>query len=187
LVERVKDGDADAWRRLLSLYGPLVFWWCHRKGLRQPDAEEISQEVFLTVSSKVTSFTKHWEHGSFRAWLRRITANKLGDYFRRRRAEPPARGTSSAQEFLAQVPADSSDSSADGDDESERGILYRRALEVIRSEFEPRSWEAVWQTAVEGRRAADVAAALGMTPNAVYIAKSRILARLHEELAGLID
>jgi RNA polymerase sigma-70 factor (ECF subfamily) len=70
--------------------------------------------------------------------------------------------------------------------EAESELLHR-ALEMIRGEFEPKTWQAFWQTAVEGRAAADVAADLGMTPGAVRVAKSRVLHRLRADLGELLS
>jgi RNA polymerase sigma-70 factor (ECF subfamily) len=101
------------------------------------------------------------------------------DHYRRRRREPAAAGGSEARDRLARVPGaappDEDDAAADA------GLLHR-ALAMIRGEFEPRTWEAFWQTAVDGRPAADVAAELGMTPGAVRVAKSRVLHRLRTDL-----
>ena len=68
-----------------------------------------------------------------------------------------------------------------------RQQLVARALEIMQAEFEPSTWQACWQTTVEDRPAADVAAELGITINAVYVARSRVLRRLREELRDLLD
>ena len=186
LLERLKRGDADGWRRLLTLYSPLVLWWCHGAGLRPHDAEEVAQEVFLTVSTKVADFTRRWQRGGFRAWLRSITRHKLYAHYRRRGRQPQALGGSAGQELLADVRVDAAEAAGDADEATERSIVRRQALDLIRAEFDPRTWDAAWQTIVEGRRAADVAANLGMTTNAVYIAKSRVLSRGRELLRDLV-
>ncbi|MBC7855236.1 MAG: hypothetical protein IAF94_17540 [Pirellulaceae bacterium] len=71
------------------------------------------------------------------------------------------------------------------DDANGHADLIRRALELVRPEFADHTWQACMQTAVEGRRPADVAADLEMTVGAVYVARSRVLKRLRVELAGL--
>ncbi|HID75877.1 MAG TPA: hypothetical protein EYP56_07755 [Planctomycetaceae bacterium] len=63
--------------------------------------------------------------------------------------------------------------------------LYRRSLELVRAEFENRTWEAFWRTAVDGRPAREVAEELDMSRLAVYQAESRVLRPLRQELAGL--
>ncbi len=113
--------------------------------------------------------------------------NKLGDHFRR--ARDPARGVggTDAQSRIEEVADEAGDfaAEADRDDPSDRRLLFRRALRLVSSEFEPRSWQAVWRVVVEDRRPADVAVEHGMTPNAIYVAKSRVLARLRQILAEL--
>jgi RNA polymerase sigma-70 factor (ECF subfamily) len=143
--------------------------------------------VFQTVFSKIDTFTKRPHPGSFRGWLRQITYHKVGDYLSRKRRRPAAAGGSDARKILAEVAdAAGGDSSADAA-RSERAVLLRSALELVRPEFKPNTWEAAMRTAVDGQPAADVAAALGLQTNAVYIAKSRVLKRLREEMDTLLD
>ncbi len=68
-----------------------------------------------------------------------------------------------------------------------RRYLVRRALEIIQVEFQPSTWRACWECVVEGQPAAKVADKLGLSVDAVYIAKSRVIKRLRQELAGLVD
>jgi RNA polymerase sigma-70 factor (ECF subfamily) len=189
LLEVVKRGDGEGWQRLVYLYTPLVVAWCRRDGVSAAEAEDITQEVFATVSKRIQDF--HKQPGpSFRVWLRAITRNKLGDRLRRQSREP-ARGLggTDAQNLIGQIAdpacAVETDPEAEEDEHTERRLLCRRALGLIRSEFEPRTWQAFWRVVIEDRCPADAAAELGMTPNAVYIARSRILARLRELLAEL--
>jgi RNA polymerase sigma-70 factor (ECF subfamily) len=186
LLRRVQQGEAEGWQRLVGLYAPLVLWWCRRAGLRDEDAQDVMQEVFATVSAKVADFRRGAERGSFRRWLCTITRYKIGDHIKACRGRPQAAGGSDVQAALAQLPAADEPSSA-ADEASERGILCRRILEAVRGEFEPRSWQAAWRTAVEGEQAADVAADLGLSVGAVYTAKSRVLARLRQELRDLVE
>jgi RNA polymerase sigma-70 factor (ECF subfamily) len=183
LIERVQAGDRDGWRRLVSLFVPLVLYWCRRQGVTGPDAEDIAQEVFRTVVARVADFSRH-SPGDFRRWLHRITRNKLGDLFRRRRRQPQAAGVEE-HEPLDQLPTQADEVQGQEEDMSERAILLRRALELVRGEFEARTWDMAWRVVVEGQRPADVAANLGMRVSTVYSAKSRVLSRLRRELEGL--
>ena len=186
LLDLAKEGDAHAWERLIFLYTPLVSWWCHRHGVQQPqDVEDITQEVFRTVVGKLGGFTKG-PTGSFRSWLYTITRYKAGDQYRRQRGQPAAAGGSDAQIQLENLPDTVADSAVEAADPMERTILVRRALELVRPEFQPQTWEAAWRVVVEGKSPADVAAELGLSNGAVRTAKSRVLARLRRILTDLV-
>jgi RNA polymerase sigma-70 factor (ECF subfamily) len=183
LVAGVKGRDPGAWHRLAQLYGPLVYQWCRWRGLQTSDAEDVTQEVFLTVAARVATFRRERPEDTFRGWLWAITRHKLGHWIRRQRAREQAAGGTDAQRQLlaAARPDDGSESDATGSAGAVTG-LYQRALALIRTEFEDRSWEAFRRLVLEGQRPADVAADLGMTRSAVYVTKSRILRRLREVL-----
>jgi RNA polymerase sigma-70 factor (ECF subfamily) len=186
LLDRARSGEPAAWRRLVSLYEPLVHRWCRRANLQEADAADVCQDVFLAVSSNIEEFRREADRGTFRGWLRTITRSKLSDLWRRKSRSVPEVGGSEANEQLAQV----ADIPADDDDQAlseEKQVLYRRALDLIQQEFEERSWKAFWLVVVEDRSPADVARELGTSVNAVYLAKSRVLARLRSEFAGILD
>ena len=183
LLERARHHDEPSWRRLVTLYGPLVEYWCRRGGARPEDAADLAQEVFLAVSQGLERFERRGP-GSFRAWVRGITRHKLLDCYRRAERQAAAAGGSTALERLLDIPDPQPGSDEDAD---EMSGLYRRALALIRGEFEERTWQAFWLTAVEGREAPAAAAELGMSPVAVRIARSRVLARLRAEADELID
>ncbi len=182
LIDRVRANDAAAWERLVRLYAPLVLHWCRRGGLREQDAADVFQDVFQAVASHIARFHREREGDTFRGWLRVITHSKVCDHFRRRGREAEAVGGTNAGRRMAQVPAPELPEEESAADEAAEGRLVRRVLELIRTEFEERTWQAFWRTAVEGRRAGEVAAELAMSPGAVRVAKSRVLHRLREEL-----
>jgi RNA polymerase sigma-70 factor (ECF subfamily) len=187
LLERVKADDAAAWERLVTLYGPLVFHWCRRWKLGEPDVADILQEVFQAVFLHVADFRKERQADSFRGWLKRITQNKVLDHFRRVGREPQGVGGSDAQSRLSQLPFPQlSEQENNGDEPAVRNLLHR-ALDLIRQDFEERTWQAFWRTAVEGHSPQDVAEALSMSAGAVRVAKCRVLHRLREELGEVID
>jgi RNA polymerase sigma-70 factor (ECF subfamily) len=182
LLERIRGRDEEAWRRLLHLYAPLVNRWCGLKGLRGQDAEDVQQEVFRAVAASLEGFRRDRAGDTFRGWLRGITRNKVLDHYRRRGSQPEAQGGTDAHRQLEQV----AEADIPDDPEEEVGGLYRRALELVRSEFEERTWNAFWRTAVEGQSPSDIATDLGVTPAAVRKAKSRVLHRLRQEIGDLI-
>jgi RNA polymerase sigma-70 factor (ECF subfamily) len=185
LLDRVRAGDGAAWERLVRLYAPLVFHWCRRWDLQEQDAADVFQEVFQAVAAHIAGFRKQHAGDTFRGWLRTITRNKVHDHFRRLGREPGGEGGTDAQLRLAQLPAPASaEEESAAEERAERGLFYR-GLDAIRAEFEERTWQAFWRTAVEGRLARDVGAELSMTPGAVRVAKCRVLQRLREELGDL--
>jgi RNA polymerase sigma-70 factor (ECF subfamily) len=185
LLQRVQVDDPAAWRRLVDLYAPLVYRWCRRSDLPEQDAADVFQDVFQAVASHIAGFRKEKDGDTFRGWLRTITRNKIRDHFRKSGREPAGEGGTEAQLRIAALPADSSSETGDPGDEAANRGLVGRALSLIQCEFEPRTWQAFWLTAVEGRAPAEVAGELDMTAGAVRVAKSRVLHRLREELGEL--
>jgi RNA polymerase sigma-70 factor (ECF subfamily) len=186
LLERARSDDPAAWGRLVELYAPLVLHWCRRWGLPEQDSADVFQEVFRAVAGHLRGFHKDRPGDTFRGWLRTITRNKVTDHFRRSGVEPHAVGGSEAQARLAALPApeDASEEDAAAEERAEQGLLHR-ALELIRGEFEERTWRAFWRTAVDGLAPRDVAAELSMSPGAVRVAKCRVLHRLRRELGDV--
>lgn len=135
---------------------------------------------------RIGSFNPSPPGATFRGWLWTITRNQLRDHWRRRRRQPQASGGTTAQERLAALPADAPLDSGSGSSSTGPGSLYRRAVDLLRDEFEERTWRAFWCVAVDGRLPADVAEELGVSLNAVYLAKSRVLRRLREEFGDLL-
>jgi RNA polymerase sigma-70 factor, ECF subfamily len=180
LLERLhQPAQEHAWARFVQLYTPLLFFWARRLGLQEPDAADLVQDVFALLVRKLPEFT-YDRHRSFRAWLRTVTLNSWRN--RRRRAElPRAEGPADLDGLAGPDPAD-----VLGEEEYRRWLVGR-ALELMQAEFQPSTWKACWECVVHGRPAAEVAADLGLSVGAVYMAKSRVLSRLRLELADLLD
>jgi RNA polymerase sigma-70 factor (ECF subfamily) len=183
LLDRVRAADPDAWRRLVHLYSPLIFSWARRAGLAEPDAADLVQDVWQSAAAALDRFRRDRDTGTFRGWLWTIARNKTRDHFRARQDEPAAAGGTDARRLLQAVPEQEPAGESDGD---EHGLLHR-ALDLIRPEFEERTWQAFWRMTADGQRAADVGAELGLAANAVHQAKFRVLRRLRQEMAGLVD
>src|SRR5271165_5191580 len=139
LLERVRANDPAAWERLLHLYRPLVLHWCLRRGVTGADAEDVSQEVFAAVVSGLGRFRHDQAGDTFRGWLRGITRNKLLHHEERRRAQPSAQGGTDANRRLQEQPTPPLD---EPDPPEEDRALYRRALELLHSEFDSVHWQA---------------------------------------------
>lgn len=184
LIVRVAAHDEEAWRRLVWLYGPLVDFWIRRSGLQPADGHDVFQEVFRAVAQGIQNFDKNRPGGSFRGWLRTITRSKLADHFRNAEKEPPATGGTTANQRLQDMVAPES-GSEDADEAEAVQQLRLRGLELVRSEFEERTWQMFWRVIVEGHSTKDVAQEFGVSADAVRVAKWRVLRRLREELGEL--
>ncbi len=182
LLERVKSGEENAWGRMVTLYYPLVCRWCASKGLQPHDCVDVAQDVFIAVAKHVTSFRKETQRDSFCAWLRAIAQNKVNDYWRQQKRQAQSIGGSEARRWLSEVSATPGVEPDVPKGVDEEAVVVRAALDALSLEFEPRTWKAFWRVAVDGQPAAHVAEELGTSSNAVYLAKSRVLRRLREEL-----
>jgi RNA polymerase sigma-70 factor (ECF subfamily) len=191
LLIQLKDGQPAAWERLTSLYAPLVYHWCREMRLAEQDMPDIFQEVFGSVASHIQAFHKDRPGDSFRHWLRAITRNKVRDHFRRRARQAQATGGTDAQIYFSQLAAPRADSEEvdEGDARDEEGEirqLLHGALEQIRAQVHPQTWQAFWKVVVEGKTPEEVGEELGMRPGTVRVAKSRVLSRLRSQLGGLV-
>jgi RNA polymerase sigma-70 factor (ECF subfamily) len=179
LLERLRQpGQKEAWERFVQLYSPLIYYWARRTGLQTQDASDLVQEVFTLLLRKLPEFEYDGKK-SFRGWLRMVTLNKWKE--KRRRQQGP----SATDEELEQLAA-GDHASALWEKEYQQ-YLVGRALEIMKAQFEPTTWKACWAHTVEGKPAAEVAARLKISANAVYLATSRVLQRLRTELDGLMD
>ncbi len=180
LLEQLHDPAAHvAWDRFVVLYTPLLRVWAGRLGATGPDAEDLVQDVFATLVRALPEF-RYDRDGRFRGWLWTVTRNKARERTRRWAGEPPTRPLD-GRELATDDPA------TEFDEREYRDCLTRRAMELMRTDFDPPTWRAFWETAVEGRSAPEVGAELGLTPNAVYLARGRVFRRLRAELAGMLD
>ena len=175
-----------AWQRLVQIYGPVVYAWCRSAGLQPEDATDVGQDVFQGVAAGISRFRRDRHGDTFRGWLWTIAQNKINDFWRRRLREPTAMGGTEFQILLAQLAQQESSVSSIYDNDTPNRGLYR-ALEMVRANFEDKSWQAFWRVTIEQQSPADVAADLHMSRTAVYIAKSRVLRRLRDEFLDLIQ
>jgi RNA polymerase sigma-70 factor (ECF subfamily) len=178
LLERLRDpGQSEAWSRFVELYTPLLYTWARRLGVSPAEAGDLIQEVYLGLLQALPGFRYDPRH-SFRAWLWTVTLNK---WRQQRRRQPVAGADLAAHEPAVPDPLEAYE-------EAEyRQYLVQRALQLMRTDFQPNTWQAFWEVAAEGRPAADVAAELGLTTKAVYLAKARVMGRLRQELDGLLE
>jgi RNA polymerase sigma-70 factor (ECF subfamily) len=181
LLERVRrPGDPEAWRRFVQLYTPLLYAWACRARLRNQDAADLVQDVFTVLLSRLPEF--RYDHTkSFRAWLFTVLRNKWRENGRRHVPAPlDVRDGPLAELVSRDEPDELSETEY-------RQQLVQRALQLIQNDFQPGTWAAWTEHGVARRPAGEVAAELGLTVRAVYLAKYRVLRRLRQELDGLLD
>jgi RNA polymerase sigma-70 factor (ECF subfamily) len=180
LLQRLRQPSCpDAWSHFVQLYTPLLYHWAHRSGFPRHEADDLVQDVFTTLVRKLPLFD-YDPHKTFRGWLRTVALNKWNE--RRRQQVPAAEPLDGA----ATVDSDAPDPAAQFWEQEYRGVLLRRALQLMQKDF-PDSWEACYQVLALGRPIAEVAAERSMTAGALRQAKFRLVARLRQELAGLLE
>jgi RNA polymerase sigma-70 factor (ECF subfamily) len=187
LLQRLRQAGADDpdWQRLDNLYRPLLRAWLTRVPGLGDEADDLAQDVLVVVFRKLHSFERRRD-GSFRAWLRKITVNRIRRRVRDRRKPGAAAIVDATGAFLDMLEDAESGLSRQWNDEHDRHVLAK-LLNLVRPDFEPDTWEAFTRFALDGRPAAAVAKELGTTQEAVFQAKFRILKRLREEATILTD
>lgn len=187
LLERVRtQPDAASWKRLVDLYTPLLEGWLRRNGVTHNDVDDLVQEVMETLVREIPNFHYDPERGSFRAWLRTITVNRLRMFWRSRRTTPLATGDSDFAKKLDELEDPDSALTRLWDQEHDRHVVHR-LLEMIEPEFEAITWKAFRKVALEAIKAPTVASELGISINTVYLARYRVLHRLRQEMHGLAE
>jgi RNA polymerase sigma factor (sigma-70 family) len=181
LLVQLRDGsNRGAWQEFVGLYGPVVYGFARKRGLQDADAADLMQDVLRSVSKAIGGFDYDRRQGTFRGWLFTITRNKVFSFLSAARQRPRGSGDTATNRLLDTQPAE-----GDGVDTWEveyQRQLASRAMDLVKSEFQDSTWRAFWRTAVDGASAADVAREVGLSTGAVYVAKSRVLARLKEQV-----
>ena len=176
LIAKIRDfGDEEAWSEFVQIYQPVVQRFIQRRGLQYADAVEVTQEVLSRVAKSIGSWDSDHEKSTFRGWLYRITRNLTIDFLRRKKIERARIGQGDAG--LSQVVDTGDQQSQEFQNEFEKQIFYW-AAESIKPSFKPENWQAFWLSTVEGMPIEKVADQLKLKPGNVYVARSRIMARL---------
>ncbi|HKI37079.1 MAG TPA: sigma-70 family RNA polymerase sigma factor [Gemmataceae bacterium] len=179
LLLRLRDPqDEGAWAEFVQLYAPLVYGYARKQGLQDAGAADLSQDVFHAVASAIGRLDYDPARGSFRNWLFTVVRRKLLNWQATRRNRAQGSGDAATHQLLEQCPAPEPQE-AEWEAEWQRR-LYDWACVRVRREVTDATWQAFWRTAVDGQPVKQVAADLGISAGAVYIARSRILARLKE-------
>jgi RNA polymerase sigma-70 factor (ECF subfamily) len=180
LLLRLRDRhDTDAWQQFVRLYAPLVYQFGRRKGLQDADAADLTQEVLRSVGVGAGRLEYDPRRGSFRGWLFTIAHRRLCDLLRRRRRQEQGSGDSAVQGRLDEQPAPEDEAAWEREYQQR---LFAWAAEQVRSQVHETTWQAFWQTAVTGDSGQEVAQRLGLSVAAVYLARSRVMTRLKEQI-----
>jgi RNA polymerase sigma-70 factor, ECF subfamily len=178
LLDRLQhSASPHDWVRFAELYSPLLLFWARRLGLQEADSNDLAQDVLVRAWSQIKSY-RRLPGKRFRGWLWTVTRNRWHELARRPQVAPAG---------LDESVRDPTDSVGELVEAEYNAYLVNRLLQLMRSEFEPATWQACWAFVVGGRSAAEVATELGITANAVYLAKVRVLRRLRDELEGLLE
>lgn len=189
ILERARSRDGEsAWRAFAAIYSPLLRTWIARYEVAENDADDLVQEVLLFVGEHLPDFEHNGRTGAFRNWLRQALVYRLRKFWNDRRRRPAGYGTgdSRAVDLLNELEDPKSSQSQLWNREHDRHVLSQ-LMSQLRSEFAGTTWEAFRLTAIEGEKASDVTEKLGMTANAVWVAKSRVMRRLRQLSEGLVD
>jgi RNA polymerase sigma factor (sigma-70 family) len=177
LLVRLRDAqDGDAWREFVELYTPLVFGYARKQGLQNADAADLTQDVLGAVAGSVGRLEYDPERGTFRSWLFTIVRRKLSDWRAARHNRIRCNGDPVPPQFLEQSPAPERAEQEWEADWQRR--VFAWACEQVRRDVSDATWQAFWRTAFQGESGKQVAAKLGLSVAAVYLARSRVLARL---------
>ncbi len=178
LLVRLRDHrDNQAWGEFVELYAPLIYTYARKRGLQDADAADLTQNCLRQVAAHVGRLEYDPRRGTFRGWLFTIVRNKLRDFQHRPHRLYQGSGDPHVQRLLELQPASEPEEKAQWEREYRLGLLSW-AADQVRPQVQEATWQAFWQTAVEGKSGKEVAQALGLTAAAVYLAKSRVMARL---------
>lgn len=185
LLLRVRDvDDSEAWREFVRLYTPLIFGHCLRHGLQEADAADVTQDVMRVAAQAMPRFEYDARRGRFRGWLLQTTRHRLHKFFARQKPAAQAVSDSAIERFPDQEAG--ADEQARWEEEY-RQRLFDWASEKARPEFRSATWDAFRLSAVECVSVKETAVRLGISVGAVYIARSRVIARLRELIESAAD
>ncbi|KAA1260002.1 ECF RNA polymerase sigma factor SigE [Rubripirellula obstinata] len=186
LIARVKNlSDADSWTTFMDIYRPAVYRMARERGIQHADAEDLAQQVFVSVSKAIENWVPAPDQPPFRAWLIRITKNRIINALSRKKPDIGS-GLTGVVEILDAVPGDFTAVETEVNRETHAEAM-RWATRQIRDEFTDVTWKMFSETAIESRPVAEVAKRYGKSVGAVYMARFRVMQRLKEKTLELSD
>lgn len=180
LLLRLRDaGDEAAWSQFVAIYTPLIFGFCRGRGLSDTDAADVTQDVLKSLTLAIPRFDYDPQRSSFRNWLFTVVRSKLNSFFTAQARQPRPAGETTLRQFVEGEPDRATEETWAREYQAN---LVRWAAGQIQSEFKAQTWDAFWRTAIQGEAAETVAGELGLTLNALYIARSRVTSRLKQAI-----
>lgn len=187
LLNRLRETKGDeAWAKLNEIYLPLIQKWLITYDVQATDADDLSQDVLVAVARDIRNFHHNGRRGAFRAWLKGILINRLRNFWRARDRRPDAKGGTGWDQRLAELDDPNSQISQLWNQEHDQFVM-QRLMKMIQPQFEEKTWRAFEMVTLQAIKPSAVAKNLEISVNAVFVAKSRVLSRLREQAAGLID
>src|SRR5205085_2176746 len=182
LLVRLRDpNDTEAWKEFVRLYAAVIYGFARKRGLQDADAADLMQEVLRSVASTVHRLDYDPGRGTFRGWLFTVTRNKVFNFMEGRSRHVQGSGDARVHQRLEQHAEEDGTLAADWEADYQRAMVAQ-AMAKIKGEFQSATWEAFLQTAVGGSTPAQAARRVGLSVGAVYVAKSRVIARLRQEI-----
>ena len=181
LLSRVRVKDKDAWNRLVAIYTPFIRRVCtNLKLIGHENVEDVTQEVFAAVAKNIDRFQRDQPGQSFRAWLRIITRNCVSNWFRKNGKELKTVSGLGLEQIERKT-----EQTYDTEDKQE--LLVAKMLELMRTDFEDRTWQAAWLYYLEGKSTQQVCEELNLKSATARKYRQRVLQRLKEEFGDMLD
>lgn len=186
LLLRLHDhADVEAWDEFVAIYRPVILRVAAAKGMQPADADDLAQQVLISVANSIDRFDPENPVAKFRTWLRRIAQNAILNALRKQSSQRGV-GDAPLHDMLeSQAVSDNADSRLLQTEF--RRELFQIAAKQIQREVSPVLWASFWQTSVEQQDVAAVAAELGTSVGSVYASRSRVMKRLREHVQRLIE
>lgn len=181
LIVRLQDpSDQEAWREFSENYHVAILQSLIRKGLMQQDAEDITQQVMMSIANTLSKRPHDPDRAKFRTWLERVIKNAAINALRDSSKRAAAKGGTDALSLLNALP--SQDDAQELLAQEYQKQLVRVASKIIEDEFQPDTWQMFWRSTVLGLPIEQVAKELGKQVGSVYASRSRVMRRLRMEI-----
>lgn len=184
LIARLADArDHAAWADFVEIYEPAVYGLARKFGLQHVDAQDLAQDVLVSVSKAISSWRPDASRAKFRTWLYTVAKNQALNAIVKQRRTPRVGDTDMGQ-LIGNLPERSVE---DTFDLEYRRNVFLKAASLVSDEVGPKQWQAFWRTSIDGTSVETVVRELEMSVGAIYTAKSRILAKIRAHVVRLMD